>query len=62
VSGQSATGDRHIYANRSRFIPNRLLGHFESHVWPPAVLGSAAMNQASSPPIDLGARMRAMWR
>ena len=28
VSGQSATGDRHVYANRTRFIPNRLLATF----------------------------------
>jgi DNA helicase-2/ATP-dependent DNA helicase PcrA len=25
VSGQSGSGDRHVYASRSRFIPNRLL-------------------------------------
>lgn len=62
VSGQSITGDRHVYASRTRFIPNRLLAHFESQVWPLAVPGITAMDQASSPPIDLAARMRAMWR
>ena len=30
VCGQSATGDRHVYASRTRFIPNRLLAHFEA--------------------------------
>lgn len=62
VCGQSATGDRHVYASRTRFIPNRLLAHFESQAWPLAVPGITAMDQASSPPIDLAARMRAMWR
>jgi DNA helicase II / ATP-dependent DNA helicase PcrA len=62
VTGQSSTGDRHVYASRTRFIPNRLLSHFESRVWPQAKPGSPGLNQANSNPIDLAARMRAMWR
>jgi DNA helicase II / ATP-dependent DNA helicase PcrA len=27
--GQNLHGDRHVYASRTRFIPNRLLGLFE---------------------------------
>ena len=36
VSGQSGSGDRHVYASRSRFIPNRLLPHFQQITWPEA--------------------------
>jgi hypothetical protein len=28
--GQRSTGDRHVYAQRTRFIPNSMLDHFES--------------------------------
>ena len=32
--GQHAKGDRHVYASRTRFIPERLLGLFERTTWP----------------------------
>ena len=32
--GQNAHGDRHVYASRTRFIPNALLKHFEAASWP----------------------------
>jgi site-specific DNA recombinase len=32
--GQSAQGDRHVYASRTRFIPEGLLGLFERTSWP----------------------------
>jgi DNA helicase-2/ATP-dependent DNA helicase PcrA len=40
--GQHARGDRQIYASRTRFIPDRLLGLFEKTVWPMAIAGAAA--------------------
>jgi DNA helicase-2/ATP-dependent DNA helicase PcrA len=60
--GQHAHGDRHVYASRTRFIPDRLLGLFEKAVWPPAVTGAAARSASQGPRIDVGARMRGMWR
>jgi len=33
--GQSAKGDRHVYASRTRFIPDGLLGFFDRTSWPP---------------------------
>jgi DNA helicase-2/ATP-dependent DNA helicase PcrA len=33
--GQRNNGDRHVYAQRTRFIPNSVLSHFESRSWPP---------------------------
>ncbi len=62
VTQQMGLGDRHVYAGRTRFIPNRLLGHFEQISWPPPppeLQGSPASRQAA---IDLAAKMRDMWR
>ncbi|MFU2488596.1 ATP-dependent helicase [Thauera sp. WH-1] len=62
VTQQMGMGDRHVYAGRTRFIPNRLLGQFEQISWPPPpaeLRGSPASRQAA---IDLAAKMRDMWR
>ncbi|THF62666.1 ATP-dependent helicase [Pseudothauera rhizosphaerae] len=61
VSGQQGLGDRHVYAGRTRFISNRMLGHFEQMSWPepPAELrGTPDSRQAA---LDLAAKMRGMW-
>jgi DNA helicase-2/ATP-dependent DNA helicase PcrA len=60
-SGQVARGDRHIYASRTRFIPDHILENFERVAWPPP---SAAPGRAPKPEIrvDLKSRMRGMWR
>jgi DNA helicase II / ATP-dependent DNA helicase PcrA len=60
--GQNAKGDRHVYASRTRFIPDRLFGLFEKTIWPLAVAGAAAKAASQGPRIDVGARMRGMWR
>ncbi|MER8438090.1 ATP-dependent helicase [Mesorhizobium sp. M1312] len=61
VHGQAARGDRHVYASRTRFIPASILGTFEQTSW--------ASVQAKDDPrrqpqvrVDLGARMRDMWK
>jgi DNA helicase II / ATP-dependent DNA helicase PcrA len=59
--GQSAQGDRHVYASRTRFIPDRLLGLFEKTSWPQAT-GNAARTASQAVRLDVGARMRGMWR
>ncbi|TAH50199.1 MAG: ATP-dependent helicase [Betaproteobacteria bacterium] len=61
VTQQQGLGDRHVYAGRSRFIPNRLLERFEQMSWPlppPELRGSPASRQAA---VDLAAKMRNMW-
>jgi DNA helicase II / ATP-dependent DNA helicase PcrA len=60
--GQHAKGDRHVYAARTRFIPAALLGLFEKTGWPPAQAGAAAGAASPRPRVDVGARMRGMWR
>jgi DNA helicase II / ATP-dependent DNA helicase PcrA len=60
---QSATGDRHVYAARTRFIPSAQLKHFERRSWPPIApeqtTGSSFNKEVR---IDIGAKMRGMWR
>jgi len=60
--GQRAQGDRHVYASRTRFIPDHLLSLFEKTVWPPAVAARDVRPASQGPRIDVGARMRGMWR
>ena len=64
VTQQARAGDRHVYASRTRFIPDALLAHFESCAWPPCDAAGATVLQAAEPAvtIDLAARMRARWR
>jgi DNA helicase-2/ATP-dependent DNA helicase PcrA len=59
--GQRSQGDRHVYAARTRFIPDRLLGLFERTNWPVAA-STASAPRPQGPQIDVGARMRDMWR
>jgi DNA helicase-2/ATP-dependent DNA helicase PcrA len=60
--GQSARGDRHVYASRTRFIPEGLLGLFDRTSWPPVAVGVPARAASQGVRINVGARMRGMWR
>jgi DNA helicase-2/ATP-dependent DNA helicase PcrA len=60
--GQNAQGDRHVYASRTRFIPNGLLGLFEQTAWPIMAPGSAVRPVSEGVRVDIGARMRGIWR
>ncbi|MDT3672715.1 MAG: ATP-dependent helicase [Aromatoleum sp.] len=61
VSQQPGGGDRHVYANRTRFIPNRLLPHFEQVSWPPPAVAPRPAEESRKIALDLAAKMRAMW-
>jgi DNA helicase-2/ATP-dependent DNA helicase PcrA len=60
--GQASMGDRHVYGSRSRFIPVSLLPLFEGVTWPIPATEVARMTEISQVRIDIGARMRGMWR
>jgi DNA helicase-2/ATP-dependent DNA helicase PcrA len=60
VHGQRSRGDRHVYASRTRFIPDHLLQLFERHTWPVAAGSPGTIGHA--PRIDMRERMRGMWR
>lgn len=66
TTGATGGGDRHVYASRTRFIPQRLLPHFEQISWPPPPdipgFQSGANGTSGEGRIDLAARMRAMWK
>jgi DNA helicase-2/ATP-dependent DNA helicase PcrA len=59
---QNPYGDRHVYASRTRFIPSTLLSRFECTTWPLAAGAAAARHTARQVRVDVGARMRRMWR
>jgi len=61
TSGQNARGDRHVTAARTRFIPATLLQFFEVAGWPK--VGASASEQSTRQiRVDIGARMRSMWK
>jgi len=64
VRGQAREGDRHVWAARSRFIDEADLPAFD-HTGPhgPAVPADSRAEAPATPtiPVDLKARMRAMW-
>jgi DNA helicase II / ATP-dependent DNA helicase PcrA len=63
VHQQSRGGDRHLYALRTRFVPDALLALFEQRTWPvrteEAGVGGAG---SSNVRVDIAARLRARWR
>ena len=61
VHQQRGGGDRHLYAARTRFIPDALLPLFALRTWP-AAGAPASRRVEDTPRIDIGARMRGMWR
>jgi DNA helicase-2/ATP-dependent DNA helicase PcrA len=65
VHSQAAHGDRHVYASRTRFIPDTIIGCFEPRVWPEArhdKHGSAGREPEPAPTIDVASRVRALWQ
>jgi DNA helicase-2/ATP-dependent DNA helicase PcrA len=65
VHQQSAHGDRHVYASRSRFIPESVAQHFAACAWPvatPSRVDAERRSEAPSAQVDLAARVRALWR
>ena len=58
--GQSARGDRHVHAIRTRFLPPHTLDRFDQPSWKPND-SEAAAGARPVPPRDLKASMRGMW-
>jgi DNA helicase-2/ATP-dependent DNA helicase PcrA len=60
---QARNGDHHVYAARTRFIPDDILDTFEPTAWPILARSPTTPHPAETRMrIDLGARMRGMWR
>ncbi|MDQ7251145.1 ATP-dependent helicase [Dongia sedimenti] len=58
--GQPAMGDRHVTAARTRFIPARLLEHFEQVSWPKVTASSDGPSRIAGAAIR--ERILGMWR
>lgn len=61
ITQQAVRGDRHLYANRTRFITESDLAGFEQQTWPPPPVQPPAVPPPAAV-IDLRNRMRAAWR
>ncbi len=62
---QSKSGDRHVYALLSRFIPDCLFHHFDSCSWPVVEESTGAPAKVPHPTtakIDISAQVRAQWK
>ncbi|WP_448952077.1 ATP-dependent helicase [Labrys neptuniae] len=60
--GQHPQGDRHVYANRTRFIPAAILDRFQQRSWPRVAPSAGRPAGGIHSSIDLRERMRGMWR
>jgi DNA helicase-2/ATP-dependent DNA helicase PcrA len=59
---QARNGDRHVYAGRTRFIPDSIVRLFDRRIGPAARAEQSSPGVRSRAVVDVGARMRAMWR
>jgi DNA helicase-2/ATP-dependent DNA helicase PcrA len=58
---QARNGDRYLHASRTRFIPSSIMALFDARVWP-ASRPDAPAHARPQAQIDVGARMRSMWK
>ncbi len=57
---QRANRDRHMYAARTRFIPDSILKYFDSCAWP-RVTQTDISGKSERDPVNIGAQLRRMW-
>jgi DNA helicase II / ATP-dependent DNA helicase PcrA len=61
VRQQSSTGDRHVYASRSRFLADSVCSAFDQQTWPAASREKAVSASRDGVNIDLAGFMRNAW-
>jgi DNA helicase-2/ATP-dependent DNA helicase PcrA len=61
VHNQRGNGDKHVYAQRTRFIPSSALKHFHERAWPRSAAVADNGRSTRPAPVDLTAKMRRMW-
>jgi DNA helicase-2/ATP-dependent DNA helicase PcrA len=59
---QRSSGDRHLYAVRSRFIPDTITEHFERCTRPVAAHETGSSALAPIKPVDITAWVKSRWR
>ncbi len=62
VHQQTPYGDKHVYAQRSRFITKAMLPLFDDMFWPAVKPASISGIAPAAPRIDVGAGLLAMWK
>ena len=62
VPQQTQNGDRHVYAQRTRFITKAMLPLFDNVLWPPLKPLDASAIAPNAPKVDIGAQLRGMWQ
>jgi DNA helicase-2/ATP-dependent DNA helicase PcrA len=58
---QRSNGDWHMYAARTRFIPDSVLHYFESCAWPVAAAKAHSLSGLERDSVNIGAKLRRMW-
>ncbi|WP_332700486.1 ATP-dependent helicase [Devosia sp.] len=61
VTQQARHGDRHLYAQRTRFIPRTMVPLFEDILWPPVTPAYIEGLSPAPARMDITAQMRGMW-
>lgn len=61
VTQQTRNGDRHLYAQRTRFISRSMTTFFEDILWPPVKPIRDDIRPAQPAVVDIAAKMRGMW-
>jgi DNA helicase-2/ATP-dependent DNA helicase PcrA len=61
VRQQGPGGDRHVYAAKSRFLPDSVCRHFDAQAWPVAPAQPPRDPQMKRLVVDLAAKLRASW-
>ncbi len=61
VHQQTAYGDKHVYAQRTRFITKAMLPLFEDLFWPAVTPAAISGIAPAAPRVDIGAQLRGMW-
>jgi DNA helicase-2/ATP-dependent DNA helicase PcrA len=59
---QAKLGDGHVYASRSRFIPDSILGSFATRNWRDQTDGPIKVAKKAGSSIDVAASLMRMWR
>jgi DNA helicase-2/ATP-dependent DNA helicase PcrA len=62
IKQQSRHGDRHVYAPRSRFLPDAILERFERSSPRLEIPGNDVAPAPDAPRVNVAERLRAMWR
>ncbi|MFO1398800.1 MAG: ATP-dependent helicase [Burkholderiales bacterium] len=61
VRQQGAGGDRHVYAAKSRFLPQSVCEHLDAQTWPVPPAAPPRDPQMKKLIVDLAAKLRATW-